>query len=166
MAAGLLLVAAALGDRFADGLLIADRGWLRFDVDAEAIAQPLERDPQMRLALPPQYDVVGPRIVDHGERRIFLVQPQQRLPEFDVVLAVAGRQRYRQHRRRRLDLDQRRRRGLAAGQRVAGLDGVELAERDGFAGLGSGALAVVRAVDGRMPDILPGLARRGLQHRT
>ena len=38
MAAGLLLVPAALGDRFADGLLIADRGRMRFDVDAEAVA--------------------------------------------------------------------------------------------------------------------------------
>ena len=38
VAAGLLLVTAALGDRFADGFLIADRRRLRFDVDAEAIA--------------------------------------------------------------------------------------------------------------------------------
>jgi hypothetical protein len=38
VAAGLLLVPAALADRFADGLLIADRRRMRFDVDAEAIA--------------------------------------------------------------------------------------------------------------------------------
>ena len=110
VAAGLLLVAAALGDRLADGLLVTDRGRMRFDVDAEAVAQPLQRDAQMHLALPPQHDVVGPRIVDHGQRRIFLVQPHQRLAELDVVLAIGGRQRHRQHRRRRLDLHQCRRR--------------------------------------------------------
>ena len=103
MAAGLLLVAAALGDRFADGLLIADRGRLRFDVDAKAVLEPLERDAQMHLALPPQHDVVGLRVLDHRQRRILLVQPQQRLAELDVVLAVGRRERHRQHRRRRLD---------------------------------------------------------------
>ena len=103
VAAGLLLVPAALGDRFADGLLIADRRRLRFDVDAEAVAQPLQRDPQMHLALPPQHDVVGLRVVDHRQRGIFLVQPQQGLAELDVVLAVGRRNRHRQHRRRRLD---------------------------------------------------------------
>src|SRR6478752_5992050 len=36
VAAGLLLVPPALGDRLADGLLISDRRRLRFDVDAEA----------------------------------------------------------------------------------------------------------------------------------
>ena len=103
MAAGLLLVAAALGDRFADGLLIADRRRLRFDVDAEAVLEPLQRDAQMHLALPPQHDVVGLRVVDHRQRRILLVQPQQRLAELDVVLAIVRRERHRQHRRRRLD---------------------------------------------------------------
>jgi hypothetical protein len=49
------------------------------------------------------------------------LRPDQRLAELDVVLAVDGRERHRQHARHRLDLDQRRRRGLAAGQRVAGL---------------------------------------------
>src|ERR1700731_4702210 len=44
--AGLFLVPAALGDRFADGLLVADRRRMRLDVDAKALAQPLQRDPQ------------------------------------------------------------------------------------------------------------------------
>src|SRR5437588_250661 len=44
VSARLLLVAAALDDRLADGLLIADRGWMRGDLDAEAIVQPLARD--------------------------------------------------------------------------------------------------------------------------
>ena len=66
--------------------------------------QPFQRDPQMHLALPPQHDVVGARVVDHGQRGIFLVEPQQRLAELDVVLAVGRRERHRQHRRRRLDV--------------------------------------------------------------
>src|SRR6185295_14188747 len=49
VAAGLLLVPAALGDRFADRLQIADRGRLRLDVDAEAILEALERDAQMHF---------------------------------------------------------------------------------------------------------------------
>ena len=160
VAAGLLLVPAALGDRFADGLLISDRRRLRFDVDAEAIAQALQRDPQMHLALPPQHDVVGLRVLDHRQRGIFLVQPQQGLAELDVVLAVGCRERHRQYRRQRLDARQRRWRGLAARQRVAGLDGVELAERDRVAGLGGGALGVMaRRSTARMPDTRPALAR-------
>src|SRR5947209_5243569 len=51
MAAGLLLVAAALGDGLADRLLISNRRRLRFDLDAEAVAQSLQRDSQMHLAL-------------------------------------------------------------------------------------------------------------------
>ena len=59
VAAGLFLVPAALGDPLADGLLIADRRRLRFDVDTEAVLQPLQRHAQVHLALPPQHDVVG-----------------------------------------------------------------------------------------------------------
>ena len=121
---------------------------MRFDVDAEAVVQPLKRDPQMHLALSPQHDVVGPGVVDHRQRGILLVQPQQGLAELDVVLAVRCRDRDRQHRRQRRDLHQRRRRGLAARQRIAGLDGVELAERNRIAGLGGGALGVVGAGHG------------------
>src|SRR4029079_9573597 len=64
MTAGLVLVALACRDRFADGLLIADRRRLRFDVDAETILEPLERDAQMHLALPPQHDGVGLAVLD------------------------------------------------------------------------------------------------------
>ena len=53
VAAGLFLVPAALGDGFADRLLIADRRRMGFDVDAETIAQPLLRHPQMHFTLPP-----------------------------------------------------------------------------------------------------------------
>ena len=44
MPSGLLLVAAALGDRFADRFPIADRWRLRSDVDAEAILEAFERN--------------------------------------------------------------------------------------------------------------------------
>jgi hypothetical protein len=67
VAAGLLFVPAPLGDRLADRLLIADRRRLRFDVDAKTVAQTLQRNAQMHLALPPQHDVVGARVMDHGE---------------------------------------------------------------------------------------------------
>ena len=157
--AGLFLVPAALGDRFADRLLISDRRRLRFDVDAEALAQALQRDPQMHLALSPQHDVVGLRVLDHRQRGVFLVQPQQGLTELDVVLAVGCRDRNRQYRRQRLDARQRRWRDLAARQRVAGLDGVELAERDRVAGLGGSALGVMGAVRGRYAGCPAGLAR-------
>ncbi len=60
---GLFLVPAALGDRFADGLPIADHRRMRFDVDAEAFVQALHRHAQMHLALPPQHHVMGLRII-------------------------------------------------------------------------------------------------------
>ena len=91
MAAGLLLVAAALADRFADRLLISDRRRRRFDVDAEAVAQPFQRDPQMHFTLSPQHDVMGSGVVNDGERWILLVQSQQGLTELDIVLAVRRR---------------------------------------------------------------------------
>ena len=48
--AGLLLVAAALGDRLADGLTVAD-GWLvACDLDLGAVLQPLQGDAQVHLA--------------------------------------------------------------------------------------------------------------------
>ncbi len=109
---------------------------------------------------------MGLRIVDHGQRRVFLVQPQQGLPKLDVVLAVGCRQRHRQHRRRRLGPGQCRRRGLAGGQRIAGLDAIELAERDRIAGLGRGALAVMGATDAEDAGDPAALARRRLQRRA
>ena len=153
MATGLLLVPAALGNRFADRFQIADRGWLRFDVDAEAVLEALECDAQMHLALP-HSTVSGALVLDHRQRRVFLVEPEQGLAEFHVVLAV-GRQATSQHRRRRFDFQQRRWRSLAARQRIAGLDRIELAEGYGIAGLGRWTLAVMRQLTARMPDTRP-----------
>ena len=166
MAAGLLLVPAALGDLFADGLLIADRRRVRFDVDAEPVAQALLRDAQMHLALPPQYDVVGALVLDHGQRGIFLVEPQQRLAELHVVLAIACGDRDRQHRRHRLDLCHGCWRGLAVRERITGLDRIELAERDGLAGFRRGALGIVGAADGENAGNPPRSAGGSLQRRA
>ena len=75
VAAGLLLVAAALRDRLADGLAIADRSAGRVDDrHREAIGEPLGGDAQMHLALAPDHHLVGFGIVHDGERRIFLGQ--------------------------------------------------------------------------------------------
>jgi hypothetical protein len=109
---------------------------------------------------------VGLGVVDHRERRIFLVQPQQRLAELDVVLAIVRRQRHRQHRRYRLYASERGRRGLAARERVAGLDRVELAECYGFAGFRRRPLAVVPATDREDAGNAPSFAGRGLQCRA
>ena len=96
--------------------------------DAEAIGQPLGRDPQMHLALPPHHHFVGLGIVHDGERGIFLEQLGQGLAELDVVLALLGGDRDGEHRRIGGDLGELRMRLLAGGQRVAGGGMVELAE--------------------------------------
>ena len=113
VAAGLFLVAAALHDAFADGLAVADARRAPLDGDAEAIAQPLGGDAQMHLALAPQHDFVGLGIVHDGDRGILLGQLVQRQAELDVVLALLGRDRDRQHRRIGRDLGERRMRLLA-----------------------------------------------------
>ena len=63
VAAGLLLVPAAHGDRLADGLAIADGRRLRHDRHAEAVGEPLGGDAQMHLALAPDHHFVAFRIV-------------------------------------------------------------------------------------------------------
>ena len=148
VAAGLLLVPAALDDAFADGLAVADGRLPPLDGDAEAVGEPFGGDAQVHLALPPQHDFVGLGIVHDGDRRVFLGELVQRLAELHVVLALLGRDRDRQHRRIGLDLGERRMRLLAGGQRVAGLGLVELGERDGLADDGRPALL------GRLADEL------------
>ena len=55
----------------------------------------------MHLALPPHHDLVGLGIVDHGQRGILVDQLVERLAELDVVLALLGGDRDREHRRMR-----------------------------------------------------------------
>src|SRR3974377_761349 len=59
VSAGLFLVPAALGNRFADRFAITDALRAAFDGHAVAVAQPLGGDPQMHLALAPQHAFVG-----------------------------------------------------------------------------------------------------------
>ena len=128
-----------------DGLAIADRRLVRHDGNAEAVGQPFGGDPQVHFALPPQHDLMRFGIVHHRDRGVLLEQPVQRLAELDVVLALLGGDRDREHRRIRGDLGQRRMRLLAGGERVAGIGVVELAERHGLAGLRRPALLAVLA---------------------
>jgi hypothetical protein len=51
VAAGLLLVPAAGVGRALDGLRVADAGFGRLDADPETRLEPLDRDPQVHLAL-------------------------------------------------------------------------------------------------------------------
>ena len=138
--ARLLLVAAALGDRLADGFAIADARAPPLDRDAEAIGEPLGRDAQVHLALAPQHDFVRLGIVDHRDRGVLVDQLGERLAELDVVLALLGRDRDGEHRRDGLHLGDRLVRRLAGRERVAGLCPVELAERDRVARRGGGPL--------------------------
>jgi hypothetical protein len=74
--------------------------------NAEAISKPLARNAQMHLALAPRHDLVRLRIVHHRQRGILLDQLVQRLAELDVVLALLGGDRKRQHRRQGLHLQE------------------------------------------------------------
>ena len=99
MAAGLLLVTAALHDRLADRFAVADAWRALGNRDAEAIAEPLGGNAQMHFALSPHDNFVGLGIVLHDQRGIFIDQLGERLTELDVVLALLGGNRERQHRR-------------------------------------------------------------------
>ena len=107
VAAGLLLVPAAHGDRFADGFAIADRRRPRRDRNRIAVAEPLGRHAQMHLALAPDHHLVVLGVVHDAERRILLGQLGEGGAELDVVLALLGLHREREHRRIGLHLDER-----------------------------------------------------------
>ena len=141
MAARLLLVAPALmRDALADRLLVADRRLAFLQRDAEAAGQPFADDAQMHFALPPQDDFVRVGVVHDRDRGILFHELVERLAELDVVLALLGRDRDREHGRIGLDFRNRRMRCLAGRQRVAGMGGIELTERHRFTGRGRGAL--------------------------
>ncbi len=135
VATRLFLVTAALDDALLDGFAIADGGLVRRDHHAVAVGEPLGGNPQVHFALPPSHDLVRLRVVHDADRGVLLEQPVQRLAELDVVLALLGGDRKRQHRRQRRDPGERRMRLLAGGERIAGVGVIELAQRDGVAGL-------------------------------
>jgi hypothetical protein len=83
-------VAATLRNLLADGFAIADPRRMRVHFHAEAVLQPLERDPQMHLALAPQHDLAEIGVMQHGERRIFIGELAECETQLDVVLAFRG----------------------------------------------------------------------------
>ena len=74
--------------------------------------------------------VVGVVMLD-DQRRILFLQALQRAGQLDVVLAVGGLDRERAVARRIVDFD--RRRQLAGAKPLAGLDRVDLGDRDDVA---------------------------------
>src|SRR5690606_36431237 len=78
VAAGLFLVAAALGRALADRLAIADARLVRGDRDAVASLQAFGRDAQMHLALAPQDHVAGFVVVDDSDRGVLVGQLGER----------------------------------------------------------------------------------------
>ena len=132
----------------------------------------------MHLALAPQHHFLRLGIVHDGDRGILLEQLVQRLAELDVVLALLGGDREREHRRERLHLRDRFVGLLAGAQRIAGPGMIELGVGDRLAGRGRaaffGALAeqLERAGDAagvalgrREGDAVAGLAGQHARNR-
>ena len=99
VAAGLLLMPAALRDRLADGLAVADRRRPRRHRHRETIGEMLGRNAQMHFALAPDHHLVAFGIVHDGQRGILFRQLGERRAELDVVLALLGVHRDGEHRR-------------------------------------------------------------------
>jgi len=94
----------------------------------------------------------------------FLVEPQQRPDELDVVLAIACRNRHRSARQASASTFASADGAVLPLESVSPVfDGIELAERDRVAGIGSGAFAIVCTIDGEDAGHPSALARRGLQ---
>ena len=131
---------AALHDALTDCFAVADARLAPLDADAVPVAETLGDDAQMHLALAPQDDFVRLRIVHDGNRRIFLGEPVKRLTEFDVVLALLGRNRDGEYRRIGFDFGDRGMRMLAGAKGFTGLGLVELGKADCIADPGGTAL--------------------------
>ncbi len=84
-------------------------------------------------------------VMFEDQRRILFEQALQRARQLDVVLAVGGLDRDRAIARRIFDLD--RRRELADAEPLAGLDAVDLGDRDDVAIAGFGQLLGLLALD-------------------
>ena len=143
--ARLLLVAALLGHRFADRFAVADARRVALHLDPEAALQPCEHRVEMLVIDPPQADLVIGLVMLDDQRRILLAEPLQRARQLDVVLAVGGLDRDRAVARRIADVD--RRRELARAEPLAGLDRVDLGDRDDVAVARFGELLGLLALD-------------------
>src|SRR5204863_7599186 len=79
--AGLLLVAVPGPRLLADRLQVGDARLVQVDLDAEAPAQPLDRDLDVDLAHPGKKLLAGLLVTAEHERRVLLRKPAQRRPD-------------------------------------------------------------------------------------
>src|SRR5947208_1849307 len=91
VAARLLLVTAAnIENGFLYRFAIADLRLVPLDRHRVAASEPLGRNAQMHLALPPHHDLVRFGIVQDSQGRVLVNQLVERLPQLHVVLALFG----------------------------------------------------------------------------
>ena len=91
MAAALALEAGMLLGAAPDRLLVGNRGAPAVDREVVAIAQPVDRDLQMNVALTPQHHFLRVGILLELEGGVLLDQFADRARQLDVVLARARR---------------------------------------------------------------------------
>ncbi len=145
VAAGLLLVPAALCRALADGLAIGNGGRPHLDGDLVLALQPLDGDAQVHLAMPGQDGLGRILVVPHGQRGVFLGQPLQRGRHLDLVLPLLRLEREGIDRSRRLERRERSDAGPRRGQRVARARRLQLAQRHRIAGGGRRDLGLAGA---------------------
>ncbi len=143
--ARLLLVAAVLADRLADGFAVADLRRVALHVDAVAALEAADDGVQMLVVDATKADFVIGIVMLDDERRVLLGEPLQRARQLDVVLAVGGLDGEGAVPRRIFDLD--RRRDLARPEPLAGPDVVHLGDGDDIAGPGFADLLRLFALD-------------------
>ena len=143
---GLLLVPTFGLGVGGDRLAVRDLHVFGLDLDAELALEPLERDPEVRLAHAPQQRLVGLAVALEPQRGVFVEQPVQRVRELVLVALRLGADRGGEHRlrsfeRRHVEV------GAARAEDVTGGGVVELGDRGDVAGrhLGRRAPAPCRA---------------------
>ena len=98
VAARLLLVAAMLGGRLADGLFVRHLRQPRLDLEIVSVAQPCQGDLKVDLALPPQQHLIGVGVLLEGERRVLLDEFGEGAGEPHLVGPFLGGDRQRVNR--------------------------------------------------------------------
>ena len=136
VAAGLLLVAAldAL-DALADGLLVGNLRRIGDERQFELVAQPVERDANVHLALPAQLELAHIGVLLGDQRAVFLQQFAQRVGHLDLIVALFGMNPAGVNRLedRRVDGAGLRRRRAVRRQQIAGARALQPPERDDLA---------------------------------
>ena len=134
-----MLVGAAL-----DRLAVWHRRGLPDHDQVLAVAQPVERDLQMHIALAPQHHLAQFGVLLELERRVFVDQSADRAGQLDIVATLLGMDRKAVDRLRALGLRQ----GLGLprrGQHGAGTDLLHAGQPDDLARLGGRRFVVLRA---------------------